>query len=116
MQALLRDHTTDEWAEHIAHQDPLYDFTPGSAWHYSNSGFFLAGAIVEKVSGKAFSSYLHDHIFAPLGMNQTAIDGNSDVGPGRALGYEHAPSGGFRRPVSVSMTVAGGAGRASQLG
>ncbi len=108
----MKDHPTDEWVDHIARQKPLYDFTPGSAWHYTNSGLFLAGAIVEKVSGEPFSQYLHDHVFAPLGMNQTAVDGNSDVGPGRASGYEHAwwPGGKFMRPIYLSMTVPGGAG------
>jgi D-alanyl-D-alanine carboxypeptidase len=109
---LMKDYTTDQWVDHIARQKPLYDFTPGSAWHYTNSGFFLLGAIVEKVSGEPLSQYLHDHIFSPLGMDQTAVDGNSDVGPGRATGYDHAwlPGGGFQRAIYVSMTVPGGAG------
>lgn len=109
---LMRDHTTEEWARHIAGQKPLYDFTPGSAWSYSNSGFFLLGGIVEKVSGEPLSKYLHDHIFAPLGMSRTAVDGDSDIGPGRATGYDHAwlPGGGFQRPMYASITVAGGAG------
>lgn len=109
---MMRDHTTDAWTRYIAGQKPLYDFAPGSAWHYSNSGFFLLGAIVEKVSGEPLSIYLRDNIFSPLGMSQTAIDGNSDIGPGRARGYDHAwlPGRGFRRPMYVSMTVPGGAG------
>lgn len=107
-----RDHTTLDWVVHIAHQKPLYDFLPGTAWHYDNSGFFLLGAIVEKVSGESLGRYFHDHLFRPLGMNDTAIDGNSDAGPDRAEGYEHAGSrpGVFKRPIAVSMTVPGGAG------
>jgi CubicO group peptidase (beta-lactamase class C family) len=109
---MRKDHTTEEWVQYIADQKPLYDFAPGSAWHYTNSGFFLLGGIVEKVSGEPLSRYLHDHIFLPLGMSQTAVDGNSDIGPERARGYEHAwlPGGGFQTAMSISMTVPGGAG------
>ena len=107
-----RDHTTLGWVDHIAHQKPLYDFPPGTAWHYDNSGYFLLEAIIEKVSGEPLGRYFHDHLFQPLGMTDTAIDGNSDAGPNRAEGYEHAGSrpGVFNRPISFSMTVAGGAG------
>jgi D-alanyl-D-alanine carboxypeptidase len=107
-----RDHTTAGWVDHIAHQKPLYDFAPGTAWHYDNSGFFLLGAIVEKVSGQSLGQYFHDHLFQPLGMNDTALDGDSDLGPDRAEGYEHAGSrpGVFTRPIPISMTVPGGAG------
>ena len=34
------------------------DFSPGTKWNYSNSGFFLLGVIVEKASGKTFTEYL----------------------------------------------------------
>ena len=34
------------------------DFSPGTKWNYSNSGFFLLGVIVEKLSGKTFTEYL----------------------------------------------------------
>jgi D-alanyl-D-alanine carboxypeptidase len=107
-----RDHTTAGWVAHIARQKPLYDFAPGTAWHYDNSGFFLLGAIVEKVSGQSLGQYFHDHLFQPLSMNDTALDGNSDLGPDRAEGYEHAGSrpGVFTRPIPIAMTVPAGAG------
>jgi CubicO group peptidase (beta-lactamase class C family) len=52
----------DEWA-----RKPL-DFTPGTDWQYSNTGFVVAGAIVEKVSGQPLTSFLQTHIFGPLHM------------------------------------------------
>src|SRR5579864_5607551 len=88
---LMRAHTTGQWVDHIARQRPLYDFPPGTAWHYSNSGFFLLGAIVEQVFGEPLGVYLRDQFFAPLGMNETAIDDGSDAAPGRAQGYAHPP-------------------------
>lgn len=109
---LRQTHTTAEWVDHIAAQTPLYDFAPGTAWHYDNSGYYLLGAIVEKISGESLANYFRHVFFAPLGMDDTAIDGNSDRGPERAEGYEHAswPKRSFKRPFYISMTVAGGAG------
>lgn len=108
----MRAHTTAQWVDHIARQRPLYDFPPGTAWHYSNSGYFLLAAIVEKVSGEPLGVYLRGQFFAPLGMNETAIDDGSDAAPGRAQGYAHAPwsSRWFVRPLPISLTNAGGAG------
>ncbi|HEY1425672.1 MAG TPA: serine hydrolase domain-containing protein [Caulobacteraceae bacterium] len=108
----MRAHTTAQWVDHIARQRPLYDFPPGTAWHYSNSGYFLLAAIVEKVSGEPLGVYLRDQFFAPLGMNETAIDDGSDTASGRAVGYAHAPWSDrwFVRPLPISLTNAGGAG------
>jgi CubicO group peptidase (beta-lactamase class C family) len=52
----------DEWA-----RKPL-DFTPSTDWQYSNTGFLVAGAIVEKASGQPLVSFLQTHIFEPLHM------------------------------------------------
>jgi D-alanyl-D-alanine carboxypeptidase len=109
---LRKDYTTDQWVDHIARQVPLYNFSPGTAWHYTNSGYYLLGAIIEKVSGESLANYLHATFFMPLGLQDTAIDANSDVGASRAAGYEQAlwPKGTFKRPLYISMTVTGGAG------
>lgn len=56
----------DEWA-----QRPL-DFEPGTDWQYSNTGYVLAGAVVEKVSGETLFAFLKRHVFAPLHMTQVA--------------------------------------------
>ncbi len=46
-------------------------FPPGSHWQYSNSGYVLLGLIVQKASGESFPDFLHDRMFAPLGMTNT---------------------------------------------
>ena len=55
-----------------------YDFSPGTKWNYSNSGYYLLGVIVEKVSGKKFTDYLQQeeltkqvlqkHVHGPAGF------------------------------------------------
>ena len=63
-------------------------FPPGTKWQYSNSGYVLLGTIVAKVSGEPFPQFLHDRIFAPLGMKNTLafVKGQNTV-PNRAFGY-----------------------------
>lgn len=44
---------------------------PGDEYHYSNAGYSLLGIIIEKVSGKSYEEFLHEHFFEPAGMTQT---------------------------------------------
>ncbi len=48
------------------------DFDPGSQWNYSVSTDVL-GVIIERISGQSLGAYFTDHIFAPLGMHDTAF-------------------------------------------
>jgi CubicO group peptidase (beta-lactamase class C family) len=44
---------------------------PGATYHYSNLGYSLLAAIVEKASGMGYEEFLAEHLFAPAGMTQT---------------------------------------------
>jgi CubicO group peptidase (beta-lactamase class C family) len=44
------------------------DYDPGTKWQYSNTGFVIAGAIVEKVSAQPFISYLQQNVLTPVGI------------------------------------------------
>jgi CubicO group peptidase (beta-lactamase class C family) len=68
-------------------RDKPLEFRPGEKFHYSNSGYFLLGAIIEKVSGKSYETFLKEAIFDPLGMKDTGYDHPATVLPGRASGY-----------------------------
>jgi CubicO group peptidase (beta-lactamase class C family) len=64
-----------------------YDFSPGSKFQYDNSGYFLLGYILEKVSGQSFESYLRQNILDKLGMENTGADRLDSILTSRARGY-----------------------------
>ena len=45
--------------------------TPGTEYHYSNLGYSILAAIVEKTSGTSYEKFLADHLFGPAGMTHT---------------------------------------------
>ncbi|MBC7903920.1 MAG: beta-lactamase family protein [Gemmatimonadaceae bacterium] len=64
-----------------------YDFAPGTKSSYSNSGYFLLGMIIEKVSGESYSSFLSKNIVTPAGLSNTGLDRSDTILPSRAKGY-----------------------------
>jgi CubicO group peptidase (beta-lactamase class C family) len=82
-----RVHTHGHVLEIVSKQKAL-NFTPGTRWSYSNTGFNLAAIIVERVSGKTFQEFTHTRLFEPLGMAHTSWrDDYTQVVKGRALAY-----------------------------
>jgi len=79
-------YTPEEFVKTFA--DKALDFTPGEKFSYSNSGYFLLGVLVEKLSGKSYEQMLQDKIFIPLNMNDTGYDNHGDILKNRATGYE----------------------------
>lgn len=82
----------------VQHYFPLFVndsllFAPGQKWHYSNVGFIVLGAIIEKVSGQNYFDYVREHIYKPAGMTDTdSYEADRDVA-NRAIGYtEIGPS------------------------
>lgn len=53
---------------------PRLDFTPGSEWTYSNTGYILLGKIVERASGASYGDFVRDNIFVPLAMRGSSVD------------------------------------------
>lgn len=84
-------------------QDEPLDFTPGTQWSYSNSGYVLLGAIIEKVSGLSYEEYIQQQIFAPLGMSHAAYDRTERVLPGRVAGYTRGKEG-YHNAEYLSMS------------
>lgn len=64
------------------------DFKPGEKFSYSNSGYFLLGYIIEKITGKTYEQYLQEIILTPLKMTNTGYDHFEVILKNRASGYE----------------------------
>lgn len=89
--------------------DSSLQFTPGERFSYSNSGYVLLGAIIEKVSGKSYEKVLQEKILKPLGMNHTGIDMPGRLLKNRALGY-HESGAKYVNANFIDMSVAFAAG------
>jgi CubicO group peptidase (beta-lactamase class C family) len=63
------------------------EFEPGARFDYSNYGFILLGALIEKVSGQSYYDYVREHIFQPAGMSRTDSLPEEEKVEGRAAGY-----------------------------
>lgn len=63
------------------------EFEPGSAESYSNYGFVLLGAIIEKISGLSYYEYVDAHLFAPAGMTNSGFLPEDVAVAGRSIGY-----------------------------
>ena len=70
---LGKEYEVPSLAEALKKYEPVQVYEPGTVTAYSNWGTALAAYVVERVSGQDFSDYVHDNIFAPLGMEHTAI-------------------------------------------
>ena len=90
-------------------KDKPLDFAPGEKYAYSNSGYYLLGAIIEKVSGKSYADFLQENVFAPLGMNQSGYDDPVRIIKNRASGYAKRGDG-FVNALPIDMSTAYAAG------
>jgi D-alanyl-D-alanine carboxypeptidase len=89
------------------------EFQPGARFSYSNSNYFLLGAVIEKVSGMTYADFMQQRIFTPLQMHSTEIETQESV-PSPVAGYTHGRKGIARAPVySMSWPYAAGALRTS---
>lgn len=86
------------------------DFTPGSAWSYSNSGYFLLGMIIEKVTGFKYSDYLAQQVIKKAGLKNTMIDRTDSILAYRAKGYSVNRYGGWENALNMSVDWAYSAG------
>ena len=79
-----------------------FDFAPGSAYRYNNTGYVLLGMVIEKVTGQKYASYLDAQFFKPLGLRQTSYCPSKTTNPAFALGYSKGPRARRARRSSIS--------------
>lgn len=86
-----------------------FDFEPGTDWHYNNTGYYLLGVLLEKVSGKTYAQLIRDEIATPLGLRRTRYDSNGELIKNRAQGYEFDGDT-LRNDAPLGMSQPGAAG------
>jgi CubicO group peptidase (beta-lactamase class C family) len=79
------DLTHEDVLDLIRDKPPVFE--PGTAWRYNNSGFYLAGMVVERVTKQEYGAYVREHLFKPLGMLSTQMCDARMVVPRLASGY-----------------------------
>ena len=88
--------TKDEHLALIVKATP--DFEPDTKSLYSNSGYFLLGLIIEKLTGKSYQAVLHEKIASKIGLNDTYMaTGNIDVNKNESLTYFMIPGGDWKQ-------------------
>lgn len=86
-----------------------FEFEPGTKYAYNNSGYFLLGAIVEKVTGKTYEQALNENIFGPLGMKDSGYDNHDPLIERRATGYTKVGKG-YENSAYLDMSIPYAAG------
>jgi CubicO group peptidase (beta-lactamase class C family) len=89
--------------------DPLL-FEPGTKYSYSTYGYTVIGAMLEALTHERLADYLHEHVFAPAGMDTIVEDSVYKLIPHRARGYQLRPNGVVENCdlADTSNKVAGG--------
>jgi hypothetical protein len=86
-----------------------FDFPPGENWSYCNSGYFLLGHIVEKVTGLTYADFLRREFFEPLGMTNTGVHTAAAILRHEATGYAYR-DGGWCKAINWDMSNDVGSG------
>ncbi len=103
------DNYTDEDIMRWTKSQKDLNFRPGEKYLYSNSGYWLLGQIVHKVSGISLAEFAQRKIFEPLGMNHTRFrDSNNMIINDRASGHNPVRSGGFMSLISTQENIGDG--------
>jgi CubicO group peptidase (beta-lactamase class C family) len=100
-------HTTEQLVARFASL-PL-EFVPGEDFSPTNSGYYLLGAIIERVSGQSYADYVQQHLFEPAGMRATGFGDAYETGE-QARGHVWNDDEQLDPPDPIDMSVFGAAG------
>jgi D-alanyl-D-alanine carboxypeptidase len=110
-QAHRFDHYTERGLVAIAMRtSPL--FAPGANWNYSNTNYLLAGMLIHRVTGHAWSTEVRSRILAPLHLTHTFYPGDRPAlpRPHAEVYQQFAPGGPLVDATVFNPTLAGSAG------
>lgn len=104
----LRFRKVDDYK--ILVKDEKLRFTPGSKWRYSNTGMFLLGVVIEKVTGQSYFDYILENIHKPAGMINSDCYAMDRPIPNLAIGYtkRYTDNGFYWRNNIYDHVVKGG--------
>ena len=86
------------------------DFAPGSQWRYNNTGYYLLGMLLERVTGRSYAEVVREQLAAPLGLSNTMYCGTRPIIKRRAQGYQVAEEKLVNAdPLSMSQPFSAGA-------
>ena len=88
----IRASSQVELAKLISKQRKLFDFHPGTAWLYSNSNYFLLGAIIELITRQSLDEAGNALLFRPLKLSKISFDSSERILPNRVAGYSLSES------------------------
>ena len=84
--------TTDQLSQYMNISYPLYNQQmnpPGLFFNYSNPNWSYLGAVVESLSETAYTDYMRQNVFEPLGMQRSSIGRSTAIADGDyALGFQ----------------------------
>jgi D-alanyl-D-alanine carboxypeptidase len=110
--------SSDSLVRLLVAQRPMFDFSPGEKWAYSNANFVLLGRIAELASGRPLRLLVRDSVVGGGPLITTAVDLSTDVVPNRVMPYWRTTiPGRFANAPPVDQSVRFGAGsmRSSML-
>lgn len=95
-----------EFAEKLTGEDLLFE--PGKFFSYSNIGYALAGAVLERVSQRPYADAMNERVFGPLSMNRTTFRPALAMTYPLAVGHTIDKEGRARlaRPFAVNTSLA----------
>lgn len=99
----LRTH--QDYVDLYGTRDPIY--APGSKWAYSNYGFLLLGALIEKVSGQSYYDFVRKNVYVPAGMTSTGSEPMDSAPSNLAVGYTKPPGSQSWEPNTSTLPYRG---------
>lgn len=96
--------TNSDVVSELTRLHPKESFAPGTSWEYSNTGYAILAAVIEKVSGKSYAAYMLEQVFKPLNMKHTFIYTRRYAPQkvkGYAFGYVKNEDGAYVLPDSI---------------
>ncbi|WP_435135170.1 serine hydrolase domain-containing protein [Formosa sp. A9] len=97
---------TDYEIEKLLNSLYITNFPPGDQWSYCNSGYWLLGKIVEKISDNSLENHLKEHLFTPLKMYDTQLVKDPEIIIYNAAnGYSKDINNSYKQRIEIARDI-----------